>query len=274
MLVYPQIDPVAVHLGPLKVHWYGLMYLCAFGIAYLLGKYRARRSPVWQQSDEQVSDLIFYAALGVVLGGRLGYVLFYSFDHLLADPRWIYQVWKGGMSFHGGFLGVLIAMVLYARRYKLTFWSTMDFVAPLVPLGILCGRIGNFIGGELWGRPVIDPNYPLAMVFPHVDSLPRHPSQLYEAATEGLLLFILVWWFSSKPRPEKAVAGVFAIGYGVARSCMELFREPDADKGFIAFDWLTMGQLLSFPMILVGLLLLVLAYRQSAKPANPAGASS
>lgn len=269
MLVYPQIDPVAVHLGPLKVHWYGLMYLCAFGLAYVMGKYRARSRPLWQQSEEQISDLIFYAALGVVLGGRLGYVFFYSFDHLLADPRWIWQVWKGGMSFHGGFLGVLIAMVLYARRYKLTFWGTMDFVAPLVPLGIFCGRMGNFIGGELWGRPVTNPDYPLAMVFPHVDSLPRHPSQLYEAAGEGLILFALLWWFSSRPRPEKAVAGLFALGYGIARFTVEFFREPDADKGFIAFDWLTMGQLLSTPLILVGVILLALAYLKPTAPVTP-----
>lgn len=266
MLVYPQIDPVAVHLGPLKVHWYGLMYLCAFAAAYALGKYRARNQPLWQQNPEQISDLIFYAAMGVVLGGRLGYVFFYSFDHFLEDPRWIYQVWKGGMSFHGGFLGVMAAMVIYARRYQMTFWNVMDFVAPLVPLGIFFGRMGNFIGGELWGRPVTNPDYPLAMIFPHVDHLPRHPSQLYEGALEGLLLFAVTWWFSSRPRPEKAVAGIFALGYGCARFFVEFFREPDADKGYIAFNWLTMGQLLSTPLILAGILLLVLAYRFPKTP--------
>ncbi|HMV61007.1 MAG TPA: prolipoprotein diacylglyceryl transferase, partial [Agitococcus sp.] len=222
-----------------------------------------RMNPVW--SADQLSDLIFYAAMGVILGGRCGYVFFYSFDQFLANPLWLFQVWKGGMSFHGGFLGVMAAMLFFAKRYKLGFWQVMDFVAPLVPTGILFGRLGNFIGGELWGRPVVDPNYPLAMVFPHVDNLPRHPSQLYEAFLEGALLFAILWWFSSKPRPVKAVSGVFALGYGLARFTVEFFREPDADKGFIAFNWLTMGQLLSTPLIMIGILLLVLAYRQPAK---------
>ena len=260
MLTYPHIDPVAISLGPLKVHWYGIMYLCAFGFAYFLGTLRTKRmNPVW--TAEQLSDLIFYAAMGVILGGRCGYVFFYSFDQFLANPLWLFQVWKGGMSFHGGFLGVLVSMIFFAKRYKLAFWQVVDFVAPLVPTGILFGRLGNFIGGELWGRPVVDPNYPLAMVFPHVDNLPRHPSQLYEAFLEGALLFAILWWFSSKPRPVKAVSGVFALGYGLARFTVEFFREPDADKGFIAFNWLTMGQLLSTPLIMIGILLLVLAYR-------------
>ncbi|MCP5176119.1 MAG: prolipoprotein diacylglyceryl transferase [Moraxellaceae bacterium] len=264
MLTYPHIDPVAISLGPLKVHWYGIMYLCAFGFAYFLGTLRTKRmNPVW--TAEQLSDLIFYAAMGVILGGRCGYVFFYSFDQFLANPLWLFQVWKGGMSFHGGFLGVLVSMIFFAKRYKLAFWQVVDFVAPLVPTGILFGRLGNFIGGELWGRPVVDPNYPLAMVFPHVDNLPRHPSQLYEAFLEGALLFAILWWFSSKPRPVKAVSGVFALGYGLARFIVEFFREPDADKGFIAFNWLTMGQLLSTPLIMIGILLLVLAYRQPAK---------
>ncbi|PTQ90979.1 prolipoprotein diacylglyceryl transferase [Agitococcus lubricus] len=264
MLTYPHIDPVAISLGPLKVHWYGLMYLCAFAGAYFLGRLRSQKmSPVW--STDQLSDLIFYAAMGVILGGRLGYVFFYSFDRFLEDPIWLFQVWKGGMSFHGGFLGVMVAMLFFAKRYQLGFWQVMDFVAPLVPTGILFGRLGNFIGGELWGRPVIDPNFPLAMVFPHVDNLARHPSQLYEAFLEGALLFAILWWFSSKPRPVKAVSGVFALGYGLARFTVEFFREPDADKGFIAFNWLTMGQLLTLPLIAVGILLLVLAYRQPAK---------
>lgn len=271
MLVYPQIDPVAVSLGPLQVHWYGLMYLLAFGAAYLLGQSRCKKmNPVW--SAEQLSDVVFYAAMGIILGGRLGYVFFYSFDHFLEDPIWLIQVWKGGMSFHGGFLGVLAAMVLFARRYKLGFWQVMDFVAPLVPTGLLFGRIGNFIGGELWGRPVIDQSYPLAMVFPHVDTLPRHPSQLYEAALEGLVLFVVLWLFSSKSRPVGAVSGVFALGYGMARFTIEFFREPDADKGFIAFGWLTMGQLLSMPLIIIGIILLVWAYLK--KPATQQGQPS
>jgi len=263
MLTYPHIDPIALSIGPLKVHWYGIMYLCAFGMAYFLGTVRSKKmNPVW--SADQLSDLIFYGAMGIILGGRCGYVFFYSFDQFLANPLWLFQVWKGGMSFHGGFLGVLAAMLFFAKRYQLGFWQVIDFVAPLVPTGLLFGRIGNFIGGELWGRPVVDPNYPLAMIFPHVDNLPRHPSQLYEAFLEGAVLFAVVWWFSSKPRPVKAVSGVFALGYGLARFSIEFFREPDADKGFIAFGWLTMGQLLSTPLIAVGILLLVLAY--SKKP--------
>lgn len=261
MLVYPQIDPIAVSLGPLKVHWYGLMYLCAFGMAFFLAKTRAKRmNPVW--SEEQLSDLIFYGAMGIILGGRLGYVFFYSFDHFLENPLMLVQVWKGGMSFHGGFLGVFAAMALFARRYQLPFWVVIDFVAPLIPTGLLFGRIGNFIGGELWGRPVVDLNYPLAMIFPHVDNLPRHPSQLYEAFLEGAVLFVIIWLFSAKPRPVKAVSGVFALGYGLARFSIEFFREPDADKGYIAFGWLTMGQLLSVPVIILGIVLLALAYRQ------------
>ncbi len=264
MLVYPQIDPIAVSLGPLKVHWYGLMYLCAFGMAFFLAKTRAQRmTPIW--TADQLSDLIFYGAMGIILGGRCGYVFFYSFDHFLENPIWLIQVWKGGMSFHGGFLGVLAAMVLFARRYKLPFWEVIDFVAVLIPTGLLFGRIGNFIGGELWGRPVVDLNYPLAMIFPHVDSLPRHPSQLYEAFLEGAVLFVIIWLYSSKPRPVKAVSGVFALGYGLARFTVEFFREPDADKGFIAFGWLTMGQLLTMPLIILGVVLLALAYTH--KPA-------
>ena len=265
MLVYPQIDPIAVSFGPLKVHWYGLMYLLAFAAAYGLGHVRRQKMhPVW--SADQLSDLIFYGAMGIILGGRLGYVFFYGFDQFLANPMWLFQVWKGGMSFHGGFLGVLTAMLLFARRYQLGFWQVMDFVAPLVPTGLLFGRIGNFIGGELWGRPVVDPNYPLAMVFPHVDNLPRHPSQLYEAVLEGLVLFIILWLFSNKSRPVGAVAGVFALGYGLARFFVEFFREPDADKGFIALGWLTMGQLLTMPLIMVGIILLAWAYLKKPTP--------
>lgn len=260
LLVYPHIDPVALSLGPLKVHWYGLMYLFGFAAGYGLGLWRARRSNgLW--TDEMLSDMVFYIALGVILGGRLGYVLFYGFPRFMDDPLWALRVWEGGMSFHGGLLGVLVAMGIFARQYKKNWLDIMDFVAPLIPPGIFFGRIGNFIGGELWGRPVVDTSYPLAMIFPHVDMLPRHPSQLYEAALEGLLLFVVLWWYSSKPRPRMAVASLFLIGYGAARFIVEFFRQPDADKGFILFDWMTMGQILTTPMILGGLILMLLAYR-------------
>jgi phosphatidylglycerol:prolipoprotein diacylglycerol transferase len=208
-----------------------------------------------------VSDLVFYVAMGVIFGGRIGYVLFYEFARFLNDPLWAFRVWEGGMSFHGGLLGVLVAMVVFARQYRKNWFDIMDFVAPLVPPGLFFGRIGNFIGGELWGRPVSNPDYPLAMIFPHVDMIPRHPSQLYEAALEGVVLFSLLWWYSSKPRPRMAVSALFLVGYGLARFTVEFFRQPDADKGFILFDWMTMGQILSSPMILGGLLLLLLAYR-------------
>lgn len=262
MLVYPQIDPVALSLGPLKVHWYGLMYLCAFACAYGLGLWRIRRGRgPW--TEAMLSDMVFYGALGVILGGRLGYVLFYGFPRFLNDPLWALRVWEGGMSFHGGLLGVLVAMAFFARQYQKNWLDLMDFVAPLVPTGLFFGRIGNFIGGELWGRPVQDPGYPLAMIFPHVDMLPRHPSQLYEAVLEGLLLFVVLWWYSAKPRPRMAVSGLFLFGYGMARFVVEFFRMPDADKGFVFFDWMTMGQILSSPMILGGLVLMLLAYRQA-----------
>lgn len=260
VLVYPQIDPIAVSLGPLKVHWYGLMYLLAFGIGYGLALWRIRRNGSGWTAD-MLSDLLFYIAMGVILGGRLGYVVFYGFDRLVDDPLWALRVWEGGMSFHGGLLGVLIAVAVFCRQYQKPWFDMMDFVAPLVPTGLLFGRIGNFIGGELWGRPVVDQNFPLAMVFPHVDNLARHPSQLYEAVLEGLVLFVLLWWYSARPRPRMAVSGLFLAGYGAARFTVEFFRQPDADKGFILFDWMTMGQILTTPMILGGLVLMLLAYR-------------
>ena len=260
MLVFPEFDPVAVSLGPVKIHWYGLMYVLAFLFAYGLATYRSKQRDGW--TPEMVSDLLFYGALGVILGGRIGYVLFYEFSQFLADPLWLFKVWTGGMSFHGGFLGVVVAMVFFARKYKKTAFQTLDFIAPCVPTGLMFGRIGNFIGGELVGRPVENLNYPLAMIFPHVDQLPRHPSQLYQALGEGLLLFIVLWWFSSRPRPRMAVSAVFLMGYGLARFFVEFFREPDVDQGFILLGWVTKGQMLSFPMILIGLWMLWYAYQR------------
>ncbi len=262
MLTYPIFDPVAIQLGPLKVHWYGLMYLVAFGAAWWLAKLRAKH-PDSGWNAEQISDLIFYGALGVVLGGRLGYTFFYGFDKFLGDPVSVFRVWEGGMSFHGGLIGVMVAMYLYARKHKRVYFELLDFVAPIVPIGLGAGRIGNFINSELWGRVT---DAPWAMVFPNGGPEPRHPSQLYEFFLEGILLFIIVWIFSSKPRPKMAVSGVFSLFYGLFRFTVEFARQPDAHLGFLAFEWLTMGQLLSLPLIVAGIVLLWLAYKKE-KPA-------
>ncbi len=248
MLHYPQINPIAFHVGPLVVHWYGIMYLCGFAAAWLLGTYRARRSN-GEWTADQVSDVIVYAALGVILGGRIGYMLLYDFFGFVHHPLTLFYVWDGGMSFHGGLLGVILAMWLFARRYQKNVWDITDFIAPLVPLGLMAGRVGNFINGELWGRVT---NVPWAMVFPKGGPYPRHPSQLYEAALEGLLLFIIVWFFSRKARPRFAVSALFLLCYGVFRCFVEFFRVPDAQYGYIAFGWLTVGQIYSLPMIVLG----------------------
>ncbi|MGI9274690.1 MAG: prolipoprotein diacylglyceryl transferase [Endozoicomonas sp.] len=259
MIPYPEIDPIAFSLGPLSVRWYGLMYLIGFAAAWWLGIYRARRSGgLWQ--EEQVGDLIFYGALGVIAGGRFGYVIFYNFDYFLQNPLWLFSVWEGGMSFHGGLLGVLLAMWLFGRKHGKNFFQMTDFIAPIVPLGLGAGRIGNFIGGELWGRAS---DVPWAIIFPTDPAqLPRHPSQLYQFAIEGLVLFSVLWWFSSKPRPRMAVSGLFLLIYGIGRFLVEFVRQPDAQLGYIAFDWLTMGQLLSTPMILLGAALMAVAYKK------------
>lgn len=262
MLQPPNIDPVAIKIGPLAVHWYGLAYLAGFVLAWLLATRRARRadSPV---SVAQVEDIIFSGALGVILGGRFGYVIFYNFDKFLQDPLWLLRVWEGGMSFHGGALGVIIAMAWYARKNAVHFGRLWDFVAPLVPLGLLLGRLANFLNQELWGRPT---DVSWGMIFPRTDPLflVRHPSQLYEAFLEGLVLFAILWIFSRKPRPTFAVGGLFLFFYGTFRFAVEFFREPDAQIGFAALGWMSRGQQLSLPMIIIGAALFVYAYTRKA----------
>lgn len=259
MLTYPQIDPVALALGPVQIHWYGLMYLVGIGGAWWLASRRLQRfDPSW--NSEILSDLVFWVALGVIAGGRLGYVLFYDLAAYIRDPSLILQIWKGGMSFHGGLVGVLLAVLWFSRRHKKSFFQLMDFIAPLVPIGLGAGRIGNFINAELWGKAS---SVPWAMVFPTDPSqLARHPSQLYQFALEGVALFAILWIYSRKPRPTMAVSGLFGVCYGVFRFIIEFFREPDAHIGYLAFDWLTMGQLLCIPMILAGAALMWWAYHK------------
>ena len=263
MLAYPQIDPVALALGPLKIHWYGLMYLIGIGGAWWLLSRRLKAfDPAW--SKGKLSDLVFWSALGVILGGRLGYVLFYDLAAYLNDPLLVLQVWKGGMSFHGGFIGVMLACWWFGKRNGETFFQLMDYIAPVVPIGLGAGRIGNFINAELWGRAT---DLPWAMVFPAWSApqqLARHPSQLYQFAMEGVLLFTILWLYTRKPRPTMAVSGMFALWYGIFRIVAEFVRVPDAQLGYLAFGWLTMGQLLSLPMVALGIFLIIHAYRRQA----------
>ncbi|QWD87445.1 prolipoprotein diacylglyceryl transferase [Polynucleobacter paludilacus] len=255
MLIHPQFDPAAIRIGSFAIHWYGLMYLMAFFQFLLLGRLRIR-SPQYQTlgwSYKDLEDLLFAGVLGVVLGGRLGYTLFYQPGFYLAHPFNILKLWEGGMSFHGGLLGVILAMLWFAHRHKTTFFMVSDLVAPLVPFGLAFGRLGNFINGELWGRPT---DLPWAMIFPQVDMLPRHPSQIYQLFGEGLLLGIILWIFSSKPRPLGQVSGLFLLGYGVCRFLAEFAREPDAFLGLLGMG-LSMGQWLSLPMIFLGFYLIV-----------------
>lgn len=258
-MLHPDFDPIAFSIGPFAVHWYGIMYLLAFALAWALGQYRARK-PQSGWSSEEVNDIVFYSALGAVIGGRIGYMLFYQFDALWSVPLSLLRVWEGGMSFHGGLLGAVLAMLLFARKTKKTFLNVLDFLAPLVPLGLGFGRMGNFINGELWGRVTM---LPWGMVFPYAGPLPRHPTPIYEAFGEGIILFLVVWIYSSKPRPTGSVAGLFLISYGLIRFIIEFFREPDVQLGFIAFDWLTMGQLLSIPMIVIGMILLFVSAKHA-----------
>jgi phosphatidylglycerol:prolipoprotein diacylglycerol transferase len=259
MLVHPGFDPVAIHLGPVAIRWYGLMYLLGFAAAFLLGRYRIKTRADAPWNAREFDDALFYGILGVVLGGRLGYVLFYKFSDYLASPLKIFAVWEGGMSFHGGMLGVVVALWLYARRSGKTPLAIGDFAAPLVPVGLGAGRIGNFINAELWGRPS---DVPWAVVFPQADGAPRHPSQLYEFALEGVALFLVLWLFSARPRPTGAVTGLFLLAYGVFRFAVEFTREPDSFLGFLAFGF-TMGQWLSLPMVLAGAGLMAWAYRRA-----------
>lgn len=281
-IIHPQFDPVALRLGSLEMHWYGLMYLLAFAMAYFLAWHRSRKRSDF--NAEMVSDLVFFGAMGVILGGRIGYVILYNFGEFLTNPAYLFKVWEGGMSFHGGFVGVLIAMWLFARKYKKAPFTVLDFIAPCVPTGLLFGRLGNFINGELWGR-VSNGGYGHLMYFPQavradyellttnpslatisqvIDGyqlLPRHPSQLYQAFSEGVLLFILLWWFSSKPRPRYAVSALFLLGYGISRFITEFFREPDIGYALF-FGWMSKGQLYSLPMIIAGIVLLIIAYQK------------
>lgn len=263
MLIAPNIDPVAIALGPIKIHWYGLMYLVGFAALWWFGLQQARK-PGSTWTADQVSDLVFYGALGVILGGRLGYVLFYNLSFYAQHPLDAFKIWQGGMSLHGGLIGVVIALFLFARRHRKRFWEVTDFVAPWAPIGLGAGRLGNFINHELWGRPS---DVPWAMVFPNAGPEPRHPSQLYEFVLEGVVLFLLLWWFARKPRPVGAVSALFLIGYGVFRFFVEFFRAPDAHIGFL-FAGATMGQLLSAPMALIGIALFIYAYRREAKPGH------
>jgi len=293
MTILHQIDPIAIGLGPLQIHWYGIMYLLAFGLAWWLGRRRIRAGRLPGVNEQGYGDLLFYGMLGVVLGGRFGYVLFYSFGDLLKDPLMLFRIWEGGMSFHGGLLGVMAACWWWARKHGLHFFDVMDFVAPLVPPGLGFGRLGNYIGGELWGKFT---HGGWGVVFPHsdlgpytgapmerlrelhasgaLDAYARHPSQLYQAALEGLAMFVVLWWFSSRPRPRYAVSGMFALLYGCFRFLVEFVRVPDEQLGYLAFGWLTMGQVLSLPLIALGLFWLVISRRTPTLQPQPVAPSA
>ena len=258
MFVYPEIDPIIFSIGPVAIRWYGLMYVIGFLAAWWLARRRCEQpgSPV---NGAQVDDLIFYAMLGVIIGGRVGYCLVYGWSDFIRDPLYLFKITEGGMSFHGGLAGVMLAMWWYGRKLGKTIWQILDFVAPLVPIGLGAGRIGNFINGELWGH---ETTVPWGVLY---EGVVRHPSQLYEALLEGLVLFLILWWYSSKPRPHMAVSALFLLLYGLFRFFVEFFRVPDAHLEYLAFDWLTMGQVLSAPMIVAGAIMLVMAYSADRK---------
>ena len=258
-MLAPNIDPVAISLGPVKVHWYGLMYVLGLVALWFFAALRAKKQGSgW--TPEQVGDFVFYGALGVILGGRLGYMLFYSLPHYFSHPLDALKIWQGGMSFHGGLLGVLLAMLYFARKTGKTFFAVADFIAPWVPIGLGLGRLGNFINHELWGRAT---DLPWGMVFRDAGSLPRHPSQLYQLALEGIALFVIRGLYSRRPRPAASVSGLFLAGYGTFRFIVEFVREPDPQLGYLAWNWLTMGQVLSAPMVLFGIGLMVWAHRRN-----------
>ena len=282
MTILHDIDPIALHLGPVQVHWYGVMYMLGFIAAWLLGRRRIRAGRLPGVNEQGFGDLLFYGMLGVVLGGRLGYILFYAFGDFLQNPLMVFRIWEGGMSFHGGLLGVMAGVWLWCRRQNLHFMDAMDFVAPLVPLGLGFGRLGNYIGGELWGKftgggwGVVFPRGLAGTPYEHatmaqlrelhaqgaLDAFARHPSQLYQAVLEGIVRASILWWFSRRPRPRYAVGGLFALLYGLFRFLVEFVREPDAQLGYLAFGWLTMGQVLSLPLIALGLFWLAWSRRQ------------
>jgi phosphatidylglycerol:prolipoprotein diacylglycerol transferase len=282
-----QLDPILIELGPLKVHWYGVMYLLGFAAAWFLGRSRVRAGRLPGVSEQAFGDLMFYAMLGVIFGARIGYILIYDLPSYIADPVQILKIWQGGMSFHGGLAGVLVASLWWARRHKLHFFDVVDFVAPLVPAGLGLGRLGNFINGELWGKYT---EGGWGVIFPYaeadlagldaatlqtmhesgvLDQLARHPSQLYQLSLEGIAMFCVLWWFSRRPRPRYAVAGMFALLYGCFRFLVEFVRLPDEQIGYLAFDWLTMGQVLSMPLVVLGLILLWLSRRAPTLQPQP-----
>ena len=262
MLPFPEIDPIALQIGPLAIRWYGLSYITGIGLGWWLLHRRAQH-PDSGWNTQQVADVVFYAAIGAVLGGRFGYVLFYNFSAYVADPLDVFKVWQGGMSFHGGLLGALSGVGWFARSQDMRFWAASDFVAPAVPIGLFFGRVANFINAELWGART---DLPWGVVFPHAGEAARHPSQLYEAGLEGVVLFLIVWQYARSARPAGTVSALFLIGYGCIRCLIELVREPDQHIGFLAFDWLTMGQVLSVPMILFGAWLFTTAQRAAKTP--------
>ena len=258
MLTYPDINPVAFGLGPLQIRWYGISYVSGILLAWWILYWRAKKYDSFGWNSDQVADLIFYGTIGIIIGGRLGSVIFYNLNYYVAYPLNILKIWQGGMSFHGGLLGVLLAVWFYSRKIDKGFFESTDFLAPVIPVGLFFGRIANFINGELWGKQT---DLPWSMVFPHVDQLPRHPSQIYECLLEGALLFIILWFYSAKSKPVMAISGLFLLAYGALRFLVEFYREPDSHIGYLAFDWLTMGQVLSLPMIIIGIILMTLAYR-------------